>query len=206
MNNIDVELEELLGSSDNTTEVASDQNSEKEVSPSPVEAEAEPKISDREAKRARELADRVKELEAQLAEKNAISSVRDEDFITNIQDEPTRDLVSKILEQSEKKAMEKVAPLYADYQKAQFEKTFTEYAQAIPGLDKYRDILYKDFERNPDMDFKGKIGSIIVELQMNKRKPIESQGTIAPREKEEVDISKLPKDEMYAYLKTITKK
>lgn len=210
MNNEDVELNALLGiqdSADTTTAVSSNENSENEVTPSPVDsAEAEPKITEREKSRARDLANRVRELEQELAKKNS-SQVEQEQpadldgFLSQINDEGTRTLLKEYGKVMRSEIEKQYSPVLSTYKEEKFEKEFAQFSEKLPNLSLHKEDLKKEFTRNPNADLKGLIGSRVVDILSSRIKPLESQGAQSPRDEQKLDLDSASKEDLYAMLK-----
>ena len=123
MDNIDVELEALLkedNSKADTASGASDQNSGSDKT-SPDEAEMSPRAQER----IRELLQENKKLKEQ-------PKPQEQNWIDSIEDEGTRSLLKRTLEEADQRAESKFKPILSQFQDTQFEKTFSQFETAIP--------------------------------------------------------------------------
>ena len=143
-NDIDVELEEILNQGDDNPG-ASTENVEEPSSQDEADTTTpsnEDKMSEREIARARELADENKRLREQLAKQIQNQSKDDGyDFLETIEDEPTKNLLKKVIETNNKQVEEKLKPLYNQSKEKDFDNQFIEYTELYPELESYKTAL-----------------------------------------------------------------
>ena len=191
MTNIDVELEALLkedNSEVDTTSGAYDQNSGEDDT-SPVEADT----SLRAQERIRGLLEENKKLKEQTQPKET-------KWIDTIEDEGTRNLLKRTIEEAVQQTENRFKPLQSDFQASQFEKTFNQYSQIDPNLGKFKEELRKEFARNPDMNVKSRIGEIVLDLKMSRVNPLETKGSQSPRGGDSLNLDNASKEDLYALL------
>lgn len=190
-----------------------EKTSEKEITDADGELTEEEisKLHPKAQKRIKELADKVKELAEKPAEKSPEESPETkkeesqdfkdvQEFLSAVQDEPSRKLLEKFYGVIKKETSTILAPIEEANAKTKFENEFSKY-EKIEGLADYKNDLQKTFLRNPNQNLKQLIGEIVTDLQLNKVKPIEKTPSTPNRGK--VDTSNLSKDELYEMLETL---
>jgi len=173
------------------------------------------KLTPRAQKRIRELADKVKELAEKSAEKKEeapelpekpeakpsqeFKSVKD--FLSAVQDEPSRILLEKYFGAIKSEFSQTLAPIEKANAEAKFETEFSKY-EKIEGLSDYKNDLKKTFLRNPNQSLKALVGEVITDLQMSKVKPLEKTPS-SPNRQGEVNLDDLDKEQLYQKLETM---
>ncbi len=123
-----------------------------------------------------------------------------QDFLSAVEDEPSRKLLEKFYGVIKSETSQILAPVERQNNEAKFETEFKKY-EKIEGLSDYHDDLKKTFLRNPNQSFKALIGETVADLQLNKVKSVEKTPSTPNRGK--VDTSNLSKDELYDMLDTM---
>ena len=194
MDNIDVELNALLNEDNSqvsTTSGASAQYSGSDnISPDIAET----------SQRAQE---RIRQL---VAENNRLKEEKTQDkpqvnWLDTIEDEGTRNLLQKTIDEAVTKATRSTQPMMNEFQTRQFEDTFKQYEGIDSNLGKFKEELKKEFIRNPSMNVKSRIGEIVLDLQTNKLRPLENRQSQSPRGEEPVNLDNASKEDLYAMLK-----
>ena len=171
------------------------------------------KLSPRAQKRIRDLASQVKELAEKPAEKSPVESPETEDepaqefknvqdFLSAVQDEPSRNLLEKFYQTIKGEMKETLSPIEQANNKAKFENEFSIYADKIEGLADYKSDLQKTFLRNPNQSLKSLISDVALDLQLNRVKPIEKTPS-SPNRSGTVNLDNASKDELYAQLEAM---
>lgn len=211
----DVELEKLLGNDSDSdvadTSGASDQKTAADAETadtSKTPKDVEDDISPRAQKRINDLLDENKRLKETPPEKADDSKKTPEDnpefksvdeFLNAIQDEPSKKLLKTFAELTRKENMAEISPVLKERAEIKFNEKFDAVAVRVPALKAYKDILTKEFQRNPNQDFKTLLGNAVAEnLLTPKIKPIDGGG-FQPR-REAPDLSTASKDDLYAAL------
>ena len=161
------------------------------------------KLTPRAQKRIRDLADQVKALAEKPAEKPEEEVAPEpqeeepkpaqdfknvQEFLSAVQDEPSRKLLEKFYGVIKAETSEILSPLEKQNNEAKFEKEFSKY-EKIEGLKDYHDDLKKTFLRNPKQSFKALIGETLADLQLARVKPIEKTPS-TPNRSGKVEVSK----------------
>ena len=168
------------------------------------------KLHPKAQKRIKELADKVKELaeQPQQEEKKEVPPINDEeivpqsfknvkDFLAAVEDEPSRNLLAKYFEAIKSEFSQTLAPIEKANAETKFEKEFSQY-EKIEGLADYKNDLEKTFLSDPNQNLKSLIGEVVIDLAVNRIKPIETKPSSPNRGK--VDTANLSKDELYDML------
>jgi len=169
------------------------------------------KLSPRAQKRIRELADKVKELaskpEPKEVEEEPKPKTKDsqnfknvQEFLSAVQDEPSRNLLEKFYGVIKSETSEILAPVEKANAEAKFNEEFAKY-EKIEGLSDYKNDLKKTFLRNPKQSLKALIGEVVIDLQTSKVKPLEKTPSTPKRGK--VDTENLDKEQLYDLLDTL---
>lgn len=206
MSNLDVEFDALFAGDQNSLEAtsngASAENSGGDTI-SPADKPAE--MSQREIRRAKELADENANLKAEL-EKYQKSTQDNSNWIDTIEDEGTRELLKRTIEETEKRVEARFNPVLSEFQSKQFDSEFQKYAGSFEELGSFKEQLQKEFMRNPNLNLKARIGEIIVDVKTNKIAPIETKQPVAPRGTQDLDLDRASKDDLYALLEANKRK
>lgn len=190
MDNNDVELNALLGidSEEITTSGASATNSTEDLSSVAASDATKEVESRRENDRIRLLVEENKKLK------------ESQNWLEGIEDEGTRNLLKKTIEEAESRIESKYKPLMSNYREERFDKEFAQYAEKLSNLIPHKDELKKEFLRNPNSELKGMVGNLTMELLISKLTPLESKGTQAPRDEVVGNLSSASKEDLYAML------
>ncbi len=165
------------------------------------------KLSPRAQKRIRDLATQVKELAEKPAEKSPADSPKEDvpetthnfkdvkEFLDAVEDESSRKLLEKFYGVIKGEISQTLSPIETANNKAKFEIEFAQY-EKIDGIADYKNDLQKTFLRDPSKSIKTLVSEVMMDIQLNKVKPIE---TIAPDPKHDgkIDLDGLSKDELY---------
>lgn len=197
-NNIDVDLDALLGAKE-SGEVETSGASDKNINETESASESVNTLSEESSSRANE---RIRELVEEVNSLKQSQSVREgnelDTFINSIEDVPSRELLKTYGSLMEKSLEKRFSPVLEEYNSAKFEKEFSGYANKIPDLEAHKEELRKTYLRNPSQSLRNLVGDVLLETQSSKIKPIERVASVANRDKAEVgDASK---DELYAML------
>jgi hypothetical protein len=168
----DVDLEALLATElgEDTTPVASDENS---VNDKPVSEDVKPVVEPEQSSRAQE---RIREL---VEENNRLKSAQThnselDSFVASIEDAPSRELLKQYGSLLEKNIYGKFEPVLNEYHTARFEKDFNQYLEKIPDLAAHKTELMKTYMRDPSQSIKSLVGDTLLDIQTTKIKPIET--------------------------------
>ena len=205
--NTDVDLDKLL--SEPGTETTPSASTET-VSTQPAgEGVKAPETSERENARIRELVDETKALKAQLAERGTTESSEQprsnaqpsdlESFLKeSVADEASRRVLRQVAEFVKKDVESKYAPSLSEIDAIKAEKQWDSLESKIPGLSAYKAEVFKSLKNQPGANLKSLVGEILIDKQLSKIKPTETQGSQVSRETPDLDSMEL--DDLYSLL------
>jgi hypothetical protein len=212
MENNDVDLEKLLSESngEGTNGASAEDNHQAQNDSQVVKTDGKlANESPRANERIRELidsnkrlADEVEALKAFSAEQfkktgSTPSSSELDDYLKDVPDEASREVLKKYGEGIVKRISKEFSPIQKEVRSIKFENEFSDYVQKFPSLGSYKEQIRESYEKNPNL--KAAIGEILIDNQLAKVRPLEGK-SVANRQAP--DLDSMSKDELYDLLES----
>lgn len=196
----DQKPKEDVDTSKEKVDIESEELSEEEISKLGPKAQKRIREQAAEIKRLAELP--PKEEKPQEDKKPDSQKFKDvQEFLSAVQDEPSRNLLSKFYEVIKGETSSILAPIEKANAEAKFNEEFGRY-EKIEGLSDYKNDLKKTFLRDPNQSLKALIGEVVTDLQLNKVKPIEKTPS-SPNREGKVNLDNLSTEELYDHLASL---
>lgn len=204
----EINLDEILAEGDGKPGASAEQNQEQQIASEGVKTPDSTEVSGRANARIRELNDKLKEANEFIAKKltgkersNVLTGDVDE-FLNKIEDEGTKNLLKDFGNVIKKtitaEVGSKLSPAVKELEDIKFERQFEDLASKMPSLRTIKEEVKDRYLDNPNGAVKDIVGSIILDRQMSKIKPIEGNTSQAKRER--IDLNSASKEELYELL------
>jgi len=200
------EAEAAAGNDEKPEEKADEKPADDAADESELSEEDIAKLPKRAQDRIRKLAADLKaigEKETKPDEKKDPEYSSVEDFLANVQDEPSRKLLENFAKVLDKNTASKVQPLIEANAGKVFDEQFKQF-EKLPGVSDFRDDLRKTFIRNPSQSLKALVGETIVDIQAGKiKKTVTNPSTPNHNGGGGASTEGMTKEELYAQLETL---
>ena len=206
-NDNDVDLEAML--SESGQDDGSGASAPKDTTQSDSKV-VKPSESERENERIRVLVEENNTLKTQLADKSkpaessgndkSVAQPTDLDSLleTKVADPGSREVLRSIAQLLEKNIESKYAPKMSEVEQERNERQFDSLAGKIPALAPFKTEVLKSLQNKPGTSLKSLVGEILIDKQLSKIKPTETQGSNVSREAPDLDSMEL--EDLYELL------